>query len=62
MGSSQATQTCPVCGIELLERNMVKHRNECSKLSAKQGANSCIYFDYQGPDKQMTYKSNESIK
>ena len=62
MGSSQSTQKCSVCGIELLEKNMVKHRNECSLLSARQDGIGRIYSDYQGPDTQMSFKPKASIK
>ena len=39
MGSSQSSEKCPVCGLNLLHKNMIIHRNDCSILSSKQNAN-----------------------
>lgn len=39
MGSSQSSDKCPVCDIELLAKNMIIHRNDCSILWSKRNAN-----------------------
>jgi hypothetical protein len=42
----QSSRTCPICGIELRERDVVKHSRRCSKVkrvSKVDGSWECMY-------------------